>query len=398
MDFYILKEEIVKSLNLTLGVVEKRQTLPILSNVLIEVDESSLKLTATDLESEISTTSTISNFNSGGKTTAPARKLSDLCRLLPDMAEIHFFLDGDNLKIESGSGKYNLSTLPSDDFPVFEFEDSQGQINISSENLKTIIMKTSFAMGNQDWRHYLNGLFISIDDKNITSVATDAHRLALASSTLNEASMETTDGIVPRKSINEIGKLVGDNSENVLIKISQSSILVEAAGTKFVSKLIEGKFPDYEQVIPTGESSLLVIDRKNFSDSLSRVSVLSSEKYKGVRIITKKNSLNISANNPEKEQGEEVVACEYSGEEIDIAFNVNYLQEILSTIDSETIEINFFGSEKSCLITDPNSENLKYPLKAYQLQPSEDAVRNISLKDNFTIESTNIILIFQSRV
>ena len=360
MDFYILKEEIVKSLNLTLGVVEKRQTLPILSNVLIEVDESSLKLTATDLESEISTTSTISNFNSGCKTTAPARKLSYLCRLLPDMAEIHFFLDGDNLKIESGSGKYNLSTLPSDDFPVFEFEDSQGQINISSENLKTIIMKTSFAMGNQDWRHYLNGLFISIDDKNITSVATDAHRLALASSTLNEASTETTDGIVPRKSINEIGKLVGDNSENVLIKISQSSILVEAAGTKFVSKLIEGKFPDYEQVIPTGESSLLVIDRKNFSDSLSRVSVLSSEKYKGVRIITKKNSLNISANNPEKEQGEEVVACEYSGEEIDIAFNVNYLQEILSTIDSEKIEINFFGSEKSCLITDPNSENLKY--------------------------------------
>ena len=360
MDFYILKEEIVKSLNLTLGVVEKRQTLPILSNVLIEVDESSLKLTATDLESEISTTSTISNFISGGKTTAPARKLSDLCRLLPDMAEIHFFLDGDNLKIESGSGKYNLSTLPSDDFPVFEFEDSQGQINISSENLKTIIMKTSFAMGNQDWRHYLNGLFISIDDKNITSVATDAHRLALASSTLNEASMETTDGIVPRKSINEIGKLVGDNSENVLIKISQSSILVEAAGTKFVSKLIEGKFPDYEQVIPTGESSLLVIDRKNFSDSLSRVSVLSSEKYKGVRIITNENSLNISANNPEKEQGEEVVSCEYSGEEIDIAFNVNYLQEILSTIDSEKIEINFFGSEKSCLITDPNSENLKY--------------------------------------
>ena len=276
------------------------------------------------------------------------------------MAEIHFFLDGDNLKIESGSGKYNLSTLPSDDFPVFEFEDSQGQINISSENLKTIIMKTSFAMGNQDWRHYLNGLFISIDDKNITSVATDAHRLALASSTLNEASTETTDGIVPRKSINEIGKLVGDNSENVLIKISQSSILVEAAGTKFVSKLIEGKFPDYEQVIPTGESSLLVIDRKNFSDSLSRVSVLSSEKYKGVRIITKKNSLNISANNPEKEQGEEVVLCEYNGEEIDIAFNVNYLQEILSTIDSEKIEINFFGSEKSCLITDPNSENLKY--------------------------------------
>ena len=360
MDFYITKEEVVKSLNQTLGVVEKRQTLPILSNVLFEVDESSLKLTATDLESEISTTSTVSNYKSGGKTTAPARKLSDLCRLMPDLAEIHFFLDGDNLKIETESGKYNLSTLPSEDFPVFETEDTQSQINISSQNLKNLITKTSFAMGNQDWRHYLNGLYMMIDDKVITTVATDAHRLAMATSSLNEASSESTSGIVPRKSINEIGKLVGDESENVVIQLGQTSIAANVSGTTFVSKLIEGKFPDYEQVIPSGESSLLVVDRKNFSESLSRVSVLSSEKYKGVRIITKKDSLNISANNPEKEQGEENLSCEYQGEEIDIAFNVNYLQEILSTIDSEKIEINFFGSEKSCLITDPNSENLKY--------------------------------------
>ena len=360
MDFYITKEEVVKSLNLTLGVVEKRQTLPILSNVLFEVDESSLKLTATDLESEISTTSTISNYKSGGKTTAPARKLSDLCRLLPDMTEIHFFLDGDNLKIETDSGKYNLSTLPSEDFPVFELEDIQSQINISSQNLKTLISKTAFAMGNQDWRHYLNGLFLLIDDKTITTVATDAHRLAMASSLLNEAISDSTNGIVPRKSINEIGKLVGDGSENALINLGQTSIAVNISGTTFVSKLIEGKFPDYEQVIPSGESSLLIVDRKKLSESLSRVSVLSSEKYKGIRIITNKNSLNISANNPEKEQGEENLTCEYDGEEVDIAFNVNYLQEILSTLDSEKIEINFFGSDKSCLITDPNSDDLKY--------------------------------------
>ena len=189
MDFYISKEEVVKSLNLTLGVVEKRQTLPILSNVLFEVDESSLKLTATDLESEISTTSTISNYKSGGKTTAPARKLSDLCRLLPDMTEIHFFLDGENLKIETEAGKYNLSTLPSEDFPVFEIEETQSQINISSQNLKTLISKTAFAMGNQDWRHYLNGLYLVIDDTKITGVATDAHRLAIANQVVNELSL-----------------------------------------------------------------------------------------------------------------------------------------------------------------------------------------------------------------
>ena len=360
MDFYITKEEVVKSLNATLGVVEKRQTLPILSNVLLEVDESSLKLTATDLESEISTTSTISNFKSGGKTTAPARKLSDLCRLLPDMTEIHFFLDGDNLKIETDSGKYNLSTLPSEDFPIFELEETQSQINIASQNLKTLITKTAFAMGNQDWRHYLNGLYLIVDDKTITSVATDAHRLALATEQLNEASIENIAGIVPRKSINEIGKLVSDEVENVVIKLGSTSIAAIVGGTTFVSKLIEGKFPDYEQVIPSGESSMLQIDRKMFSDSLSRVSVLSSEKYKGVKILTNKNVINISANNPEKEKGEENISCVYEGEEIDIAFNVNYLQEILSTLDSENIEIHFFGSDKSCLVTDPNSDDLKY--------------------------------------
>ena len=342
MDFYITKEEIVKSLNSTLGVVEKRQTLPILANVLFEVDESSLKLTATDLESEISTISTISNYKSGGKITAPAKKLSELCRLFKDDSEIHFFLDGDNLKIETSSGKYNLATLPSEDFPVFEKEEGGNTVNITAQNLKSLIGKTSFAMGNQDWRHYLNGLFLSVEDTKITSVATDAHRLAMATLSLNEGVSEQITGIVPRKSINEIGKLVSDSAENILLQLSQNSINVNVAGTTFSSKLIEGKFPDYEQVIPTGESSTL------------------SEKFRGVRLVTSDNSINISANNPEKEQGEESVECSYGGDSIDIAFNVNYIQEILSSIEGELVEIHFFGSDKSCLITNPGSESFKY--------------------------------------
>ena len=360
MDFYIKKEEIVKSLNATLGVVEKRQTLPILSNVLFEVDESTLKLTATDLESEISTISTISNFKSGGRTTAPAKKLSELCRLFKDDSEIHFYLDGDNLKIETDSGKYNLSTLPSDDFPIFEKEEGGNVVNISAQNLKAIITKTSFAMGNQDWRHYLNGLYLSVEDTLITSVATDAHRLALANAALNEGISENITGIVPRKSINEIGKIVSEYSENILLQLSANSINVSVSGTSFASKLIEGKFPDYEQVIPSGESSTLTIDKKTLSESLSRVSVLSSEKFRGVRIVTSKDSITISANNPEKEQAEESITCSYSGEDIDIAFNVNYIQEILSSIDSENVEIHFFGSDKSCLITNPGSDSFKY--------------------------------------
>ena len=360
MDFLIAKEEIVNSLNTTLGVVEKRQTLPILSNVLFEVDESSLKLTATDLESEILTVSTISNFKSGGKTTVPAKKISELCRLLPENSEIHIYLDGESLKIETASGKYNLATLPSEDFPVFDQEEVSSPINITSKNLKRLITKTSFAMGNQDWRHYLNGLYLSIEDTSITSVATDAHRLATASLSLNEAVSESISGIVPRKAINEIAKLVSEEGDNIILSLGSNSIKAISGGTTFISKLIEGKFPDYEQVIPCGESSKLKIGRKLFSESLSRVSVLSSEKYRGVRIVTKSDEINLSANNPDKEQAEESLVCNYAGESIDIAFNVNYLQEILSNVDDDEIEVHFFGSDKSCLLTCPNSETYKY--------------------------------------
>lgn len=311
MDFYIQKQDIVKALSLTLGVVEKRQTLPILSNVLIEVDESSMQLTATDLESQISTSSTVSNFTSGGKITAPAKKLSELCRLLPDSSEIHITLDGDKLVIESGTGKYNLKTLPSDGFPIFEEEGEGEAIQIDAKNLKTLINKTSFAMGNQDWRHYLNGLYIEVDGADILAVASDAHRLAIASSDLEATSSIEINGIIPRKSINEIAKLVGDIEGAVEVNLSNSSIKTSTPNASFVSKLIEGKFPDYEQVIPSGDSSVLKVSTKDFSDALSRVSVLSSDKYRGVRMVTSSDGVMISANNPEQEEGEEFFNANY---------------------------------------------------------------------------------------
>ena len=392
MDFYITKEEIVKSLSATLGVVEKRQTLPILSNVLISVDEASVKLKATDLESEIETLSTITNFKSEGQTTAPAKKLGELCRLLPDLSEIHVFLDGENLKIETSSGKYSLATLPSADFPIFDIEEDKNKTSIQAPNLKELINKTSFAMGNQDWRHYLNGLYLVIDDTKITGVATDAHRLAIANQMVNEGSEETISGIIPRKSINEIAKIINDKNENISLEIGSSSISIESGETKFSSKLIEGKFPDYEQVIPSGESSELTINKKNLSESLSRVSVLSSEKYRGVRMRITDNNLNISANNPEKEQAEEQIDCAYEGEIIDIAFNVNYLQEILSSIDSENVIIHFFGSDKSCLITSPSNTIVSVILKSYCSLHSDISLKSkspFSLVSNITNINTD---------
>ena len=360
MDFYIKKEEIVKCLNTTLGVVEKRQTLPILSNVLFDVNETSLKLTATDLESEISSTSTISNYKSGGKTTAPAKKLSELCRLFPDLSEIHFYIDGDNLKIETNSGNYNLATLPSDDFPVFETDETENSININSQKMRNLINKTAFAMGNQDWRHYLNGMYLNIEDTNITVVTTDAHRLAISTNSTTKSVSSEISGIIPRKSINEIGKLLSDSSEEVILSLGSNTIMLKTDSTSFVSKLIEGKFPNYEQVLPSGESSVLSVNTKQLSEILSRVSVLSSDKFKGIKLNIKSNEVLVSANNPEQEEGEESFKSNYNGEEMEIAFNVNYIQEVLSNIDSNDCNINLYGSDKSCLISPSDDPNLKY--------------------------------------
>ena len=358
MEISVKKEDIVAALSTTLGVVEKRQTLPILANVLFEVDENSFKLTATDLESEVTTSGPLLSVQSSGKITTSAKKLNELCRLIPDGEEINLSLAGDKLSLKTINGKYSLSTLPSADFPIFDIDSGDSPLVIPAKDLRELITNTSFAMGNQDWRHYLNGLFLSINEGQITAVTTDAHRLAVANLSTN--SNHSFSGIVPRKSINEIAKFLSDQDGNAELKINDASLELVVGNLVFKSKLIDGKFPDYQQVIPSGESSVLEINVKDFSDTLSRVSVLSSEKYKGIRLITSPEGVRISANNPEQEEAEEFFPAAYKGEDLDIAFNVTYLQEIMSHMKTQTCHINFFGSDKSCLLTPPDTDSPKY--------------------------------------
>ena len=358
MEITVKKEDIVSALNTTLGVVEKRQTLPILANVLFEVDENSFKLTATDLESEVTTSGPLSSAESTGKTTTSAKKLNELCRLIPDGEDIGLSLNGEKLNIKTKNGKYSLSTLPSSDFPIFDIDSGDSPLVIPAKELRELITNTSFAMGNQDWRHYLNGLYLSIHGGEITAVTTDAHRLAVAN--LSIQSDHSFSGIIPRKSINEMAKFLSDEDGDAELKINDASLELSVGNLIFKSKLIDGKFPDYQQVIPSGESSVLEINVKDFSETLSRVSVLSSEKYKGIRLITSPEGVRISANNPEQEEAEEFFPTPYNGEELDIAFNVTYLQEIISHMQTESCHINFFGSDKSCLLTPPGSDSPKY--------------------------------------
>ena len=358
MEITVKKENIVAALNTTLGVVEKRQTIPILANVLFEVDESLFKLTATDLESEVTISGPVLKIESPGKTTTSAKKLNELCRLIPDGEEINFSMSSEKLNIKTINGKYLLSTLPSSDFPIFDVDSGNSPLIMEAKDLYELIKNTSFAMGNQDWRHYLNGLYVSIDSGQITAVSTDAHRLAVANMPIK--SDNSFAGIIPRKSINEMAKFLSDKSGDIELKINDAALELVVGDLIFKSKLIDGKFPDYQQVIPSGESSVLEINVKNFAETLSRVSVLSSEKYKGVRFITSSDGVRISANNPEQEEAEEFFPANYKGEDLDIAFNVTYLQEIMSHIDTAECHINFFGSDKSCLITQPSSDSPKY--------------------------------------
>ena len=351
MEINVKKEDIVSALNTTLGVVEKRQTLPILANVLLEVEENTFKLTATDLESEVTTSGPLSNIESAGKTTTSAKKLNELCRLIPDGEEINLSLSGDKLNIKTTNGKYSLSTLPSSDFPVFDIDSGDSPLLIPAKDLRELIRSTSFAMGNQDWRHYLNGLYLSIGDGEITAVTTDAHRLAVAN--LSTQSTNSFSGIIPRKSINEMSKFLSDEDGQAELKINDASLELVVGNLIFKSKLIDGKFPDYQQVIPSGESSILEINVKDFSETLSRVSVLSSEKYKGIRLITSNDGVRISANNPEQEEAEEFFPASYNGDDLDIAFeilndismreNLNflYVKEILTEIkDNHTDDLD----------------------------------------------------------
>jgi DNA polymerase-3 subunit beta len=215
-------------------------------------------------------------------------------------------------------------------------------------------------MGNQDWRHYLNGMYLNIEDKSITAVTTDAHRLAISTNTTTKSISSEVSGIIPRKSINEIGKLLSDSSEEVSLSLGANTIMLKTDSTSFVSKLIEGKFPNYEQVLPTGESSVLSVNTKQLSEILSRVSVLSSDKFKGIKLNIKSSEVLVSANNPEQEEGEESFKSNYSGDDMEIAFNVNYIQEVLSNIDSKDCNINLYGSDKSCLISPSDDPDLKY--------------------------------------
>jgi DNA polymerase-3 subunit beta len=359
------REALLEPLQAVIGVVERRQTMPVLANVLLVAKDNGLAVTATDLEVELVATGDVS-VEKAGEITVPGRKLLDICRALPEGSQISFAVSGDKATVRSGRSRFTLSTLPAAEFPTVDDIRSQQNLALPQAQLRRLLEKTHFSMANQDVRYYLNGMLLEIAGPVIRAVATDGHRLALCELAIEGADSAPQQVILPRKGVLELQRLVGDNGECGLW-IGSNHLRVQLDGIRFTSKLIDGRFPDYERVIPKPTDTPLLADRLLLAEGLSRIRILANEKYKGVRLELKPGSVIVQAHNPEQEEAEEEIEVQYDGEALEIGFNVEYLIAALRALDSENVRVELRDASSSCLIQDPELRDCRYVVMPMRL-------------------------------
>jgi DNA polymerase-3 subunit beta len=368
MNINIQKEILEKPLSQIIGVVEKRQTLPILGNVFLELVDNRLTLVGSDLETEITTR--VNNVGgSDGKTTVSARKLFDICRSLPAESMLSLNIEDDNkMVVKAGKSRFTLQTLSATDYPRLEETIWKHGFSLSQVQLNNLLTKTSFSMAQQDVRYFLNGLLLEIHSDHILSVATDGHRLAKTQISVGQTDMDRVQSIIPRKAVIEIGKFLDAGSENLVsVKLNAGHILVESGDFMFISKLIDGRFPDYEKVIPANLDKQIVINRSNLIEILSRAAILSNEKFRGVSLSVDDNILKVASHNPDQEHASDEMSVNYQGEAIEIGFNVNYLLEALKACNSEEIELGLLDPNTSCTFHAVGEEDTVYLIMPMRL-------------------------------
>ena len=352
MKISIQREDILKPLQQVIGAVEKRQTLPALANVLIRSEGDGLSITATDLEVEL-VAYVDKAADEAGEVTIPARKLADICKALPEGAAITIVTEGEKAMVTSGKSRFTLTTLPAAEFPALEEVASSREFEIPQGALKRLIEKTGFAMANQDVRYYLNGLMMEVSEGKLRAVATDGHRLAMSQCDAAVEAQTPQQVIVPRKGVQELMRLLGDSEEAASIALSSNHIRVRVDGVRFTSKLIDGRFPDYERVLPQGGDKEVEIDRDVLRQSLQRASILSNEKYRGIRLSFEPGVLRIQAHNPEQEEAQDEIEIGYDGAPLEIGFNVNYLLDVLNTVEGDAVQGTLKDQNSSALLRDP---------------------------------------------
>jgi len=355
----INKDELLKPLQVVVGIVERKQPLPILSNVLIEKNNSYIRFIATDLEIQISTQKALESNSDATSITVSAKKLQEILRILPDESKVSLDLKEHKLLIKSNKSRFSLQTLPAQDFPLVSDQlENVSKINLKQGLLKKLLALVQYAMAQQDIRYYLNGVLLLIENKTIRLIATDGHRLAYASSSLDD-DYSKHEVILSRKTVNELSKLLSDSDEVISLELAEKQVRLAFTDVVLTSKVIDGKFPDFERVIPS-YTNHLILDRITILQALQRAAILSNEKFRGVRFVLTENNLKIISSNSEQEEAQDEIEIDYSGPSLDIGFNVNYLLDGLLNTPSQTVTFSFGDPNSSILITVPGEDEFKY--------------------------------------
>lgn len=366
MEFDIERESLLKALQTVIGVVERRQTLPILANVLLNAQRDGLSVTATDLEVEIQAR-TPAELSQPGQITLPARKLMDIIRNLPECSRIHVGLDQNRVVLQLPHSRFTLATLPATDFPTAEETVKAQSVELAQSHLRWLIERTSFAMASQDVRYYLNGLLLELEPHCLRAVATDGHRLALAEVAVEIPLTETKQVIVPRKGIQELLRLLSDEDDLLRLELGDNHIRATWPDACFTTKLIDGRFPSYQRVIPKQGGWRAQVERQALRQALVRASILSNERLRGVRFILAGEWLRICSNNPDQEEAEEELAVTYDGEPVEIGFNASYLLDALATIEESTVEIFVADANSSALLHGADNQSCRYVVMPLRL-------------------------------
>lgn len=366
MKFIVNRELLLTPLQQIVNVIEKRQTIPILANVLFQLKDNTLTLTGTDLEVQIVAKLPLNN-EVDGSITIPARKLLDISRLLPSAADIKFELVEGKLKIQSGRSRFVVSTLPADDYPAFEVGEINCQVTVPAGRLKKALDKTLFCMANQDVRYYLNGILLSLSKQQLKFVSSDGHRLAIYEDTIDQATAIELDVIIPRKGIQELARLLDDEEQPVQIEFLRNNIRVTIDSLVFFAKLVDSKYPDFSKIFGQKSHRPIHAQKQILKDALTRVAILSNEKFKGVAFVIEGNNLKINTNNPENEEAEEGITIEYHGEPLSIAFNSQYILEAIANLDSELAVLTIAENSSCCFIEDPSDQKYKFVVMPMRL-------------------------------
>ena len=359
------REELLAPLQSVIGVVERRQTMPVLANVLLAARDNRLSVTGTDLEVELVATCAVS-VQQPGDITVPGRKLLDIFRSLPEKVSVMLSTEGERVSVRAGRSRFTLSSLPASEFPLVEEINAQQTLTMPQGEFRRLIDKTHFAMAQQDVRYYLNGLLLETDGRALRAVATDGHRLALCETELSGKARTSQQVIVPRKGVLELQRILGTEN-NIELAVGTNHVRAQIGEIRFTSKLIDGRFPEYARVIPSNPPKTVEADRENLRQALQRTAILSNEKYRGIRLTARPDLLTLQAHNPEQEEAEDQVEVSYKGEEVEIGFNVNYLLDALSAIEGDKVQIGLTDSNSSCLIHAPGTMHTRYVVMPMRL-------------------------------